>query len=282
MQPGEPVPTVIMESSYSSSADHLNQTLSASIGCLFSAELPLPFSNVSFYSAAQKPVKRSAQSTGGSSSQNEVDGFHTPPVKVNEFAPPSVVPTPSTVFVEKQTNSAVWDGHAWFEQSIARLGLSVDDIHRLVDSEEGILKKFGRDMNPAKRTIKSELKDYDTAFKNFFGKEPARPDKEPMRLLYNLYRKLRDMILVGDERSPGEQRLEELYDVKLSIRQVLQDYQAQFMNEQGRRIKYHRDIIAVEREYRQYKQLKEEINRLEVQLGRPPQSRNTSANDFFN
>lgn len=64
------------------------------------------------------------------------------------------------------------------------------------------------------------------------------------------------------------------------MRAILQDYQSRFMQEQGRRIKYHRDIVAVDREYRQYKQLKEEISKLEAQLGRRSLSASKS-NDFF-
>jgi hypothetical protein len=228
--------------------DILNNALSQSISCLFTPGAAVPFQGIQF--TPEPTITRSPESL---------------PV----VPPPTVVESPS------------WDGDAMFHQSLSRLELSSGDIQRLLASDESILTKYGHDLTGTKRAIKSELKEYDMAYKEFAGIEPGRPEKEPMRPLYNLYRRLRDLVILHDEKSPAEQRLDELYDIKQSIRQVLQDYQTQFMNEQGRRIKYHRDIIAVEPEYRQYKQVKDEIARLEVELGRQPQSRNSS-HDFFN
>jgi hypothetical protein len=147
-----------------------------------------------------------------------------------------------------------------------------------------------------KKVIKNELKEYDFLFKQQNSREPSRADKEPMRLLYTLYRKLRDLIARMENGNPVsspqldipnvdpqlrmlENRLEALYEEKQTVRSVLQEYQSRFLQEQGRRIKYHRDIVAVDREYRQYKQLKEEILKLEAQLGRT--SKPSSGSDFF-
>ena len=182
--------------------------------------------------------------------------------------------------------SVGWNGNRAFEHSLGRLGLDRAILQSL-DSDEAIYVHFSKNvenLQRAKKNIKNELKEYDSQFKAETGKEASRTDKEPMRLLYTLYRKLRDLAGTSDSATSSivmpSARLESLYEEKQQVRAVLQEYQARFMNEQGRRIKYHRDIVAVDREYRQYKQLKEEIAKLETQLGRAPKNSNDAG--FFN
>lgn len=173
-----------------------------------------------------------------------------------------------------------WNGVKVFEASLARLGMTRERLNQL-ETDEQILAGFGEDrdtLQRMKKTVKNELKEYDSLFKADTGKDASRADKEPMRLLYTLYRRLRDLADRSTQtKKPDDQvqvatnRLEALYSEKQTVRAILQEYQAKFLSEQGRRIKYHRDIVSVDREYRQYKQIKEEIGRLETQLGRRPQ-----------
>jgi len=63
-----------------------------------------------------------------------------------------------------------------------------------------------------------------------------------------------------------EARIESLQGEKANVRTRLQAFQERFVVENNRRIRFHRDILPIEREYRMYKQLKEEIMRAEGQL----------------
>ncbi|KAL4470971.1 hypothetical protein ABPG72_013558 [Tetrahymena utriculariae] len=59
------------------------------------------------------------------------------------------------------------------------------------------------------------------------------------------------------------QQIEELKKVRADLRDKLHDYQQQFFNNNNRRIRYHKDIQPVEKEYKAYKETKEELLKLE-------------------
>jgi len=264
--------------------DFLSKALSDSVACLFSAAIPIPFSHVKITSVGQDlqpvPLKWATE------------------VAIDDqavFDPPTIPLPPSQASASSPSS---WVGSSFFEDAVRRLGLGTSNLSSLVDSDDAMIKRFGSsssDLTKMKKMIKNELKDYDNLFKQENNRDPSRADKEPMRMLYTLYRKLRDMIAKMEGGNPVsspkvdvtedpqvqllENRLEALYGEKQSVRAVLQEYQSRFLQEQGRRIKYHRDIVAVDREYRQYKQLKEEIGKLETHLGRA--SKAVESKDFF-
>jgi hypothetical protein len=278
--------------------DLLSKGLSDAVACMFTPSIPIPWSNVRIESIAQdiQPVPAKwpeeipidDEGVFGPSRSGVASASQSSSASQSAQASAVVVPGPNG-----------WSGGMFYEQAIARLGLKKATLSRMIERDEEFLKHYGNnlvELVKVKKVIKNELKEYDTAFKSATGRDPARSDKEPMRLLYTLYRKLREMIsriennqpIVpaptvaggGQTKTELEQRLESLYEEKQSVRHVLQEYQARFMAEQGRRIKYHRDIVAVDREYRMYKQLKEEIAKLETQLGRQ-QTSHKNSNDFF-
>ena len=277
----------------------LSRALSDSVACMFSSKVPIPFSDIRIQSVPQEthpvPAKWHVDVAIDDEGVFANDGSATA----------SVITSSQSVEATAVIPSSRWSGSKFFEDALTRLSLDKVTLGHLLEGEAQMYQKFGRNMDDlvkTKKAIKNELKDYDTAFRQETGRDPARADKEPMRLLYTLYRKLRDLIGRFDSTSPGsmqpsvaapqiltggnsrndmEMKLESLYQEKQSIRQILQEYQARFMAEQGRRIKYHRDIVAVDREYRQYKVIKEEISKLESQLGRSP-TINKNSNDLFN
>jgi len=63
-----------------------------------------------------------------------------------------------------------------------------------------------------------------------------------------------------------EKRLAALQTDKTNVRVKLQKYQEKFAQEHDRKIRFHKDIAPIERDYRMYKQVKEEIAKLESQL----------------
>jgi len=71
----------------------------------------------------------------------------------------------------------------------------------------------------------------------------------------------------NDEGERYRQRLDQLYREKTRLRHVLQKYQTKFMAENSRKIRFHKDILPIEREYKCYKQCKQEIQRLTSLLG---------------
>lgn len=63
-----------------------------------------------------------------------------------------------------------------------------------------------------------------------------------------------------------EARIDSLQGDKGVVRAKLQAFQEKFVSENNRKIRFHKDILPIEREYRMYKNLKEEIMRAEAQL----------------
>jgi len=58
-------------------------------------------------------------------------------------------------------------------------------------------------------------------------------------------------------------QLEEYRGFRLQLREKLHSYQTEFTKNNSRKIKYHKDIAPVENEYKQYKEIKQEITKLE-------------------
>jgi hypothetical protein len=279
--------------------DLLSKGLSDAVACMFSSSIPIPWSNVRIESVAQETQPIPAKWPEEVPIDDEGVFNSNVASQVSSGQASSLIPPSSSQSDTQVVTTGRWSGDSFFDKALQRLGLSKLILSKLIERDDELLNKYGNDLLELvrmKKVIKNELKDYDTAFKSETGNDPARSDKEPMRLLYTLYRKLRDLIsriesnqpivpapvVAGDGHTKNEveQRLDSLYEEKQAVRQVLQEYQARFMAEQGRRIKYHRDIVAVDREYRLYKQIKEEIAKLETQLGRQ-QTSHRNSNDFF-
>lgn len=70
----------------------------------------------------------------------------------------------------------------------------------------------------------------------------------------------------------SKKMLEELKQTRARLRDKLHSYQVDFTRNNNRRIKYHKDIVPVETEYKRYKEIKQEISRLENLLGLKPSS----------
>jgi len=66
--------------------------------------------------------------------------------------------------------------------------------------------------------------------------------------------------------SKVEARIESLHNEKGAIRAKLQTFQEKFVTENNRKIRFHKDILPIEREYRMYKNLKEDLVKAEAQL----------------
>jgi len=69
-----------------------------------------------------------------------------------------------------------------------------------------------------------------------------------------------------DQISALEVRIENLQSEKAAVRAKLQTFQEKFVGENNRKIRFHKDILPIEREYRMYKNLKEDIEKAEQQL----------------
>jgi hypothetical protein len=71
---------------------------------------------------------------------------------------------------------------------------------------------------------------------------------------------------VGEQITTLEGRLLSLANEKNVVRAKLQMFQDKFVAENNRKIRFHKDILPIERDYRMYKHLKEEMQKVEMQL----------------
>lgn len=156
---------------------------------------------------------------------------------------------------------------------------------------KGIIEKMSYEgLTNEKKKVKNELKKYDMAFEALYHRQPVRNEKEPMRPLYIYYKLLKQAIhkkeeagLVGnvasrDEGANGNKekqkttillselknKLEDLKKQKNDLRLRLQSFQEEFSRNNNRKIKYNKDIQPIESEYKRYKEVKEEITKLET------------------
>eukprot|EP00930_Biecheleria_cincta_P048441 TRINITY_DN33751_c0_g1_i1.p1 TRINITY_DN33751_c0_g1~~TRINITY_DN33751_c0_g1_i1.p1 ORF type:complete len:311 (-),score=75.98 TRINITY_DN33751_c0_g1_i1:34-966(-) len=63
-----------------------------------------------------------------------------------------------------------------------------------------------------------------------------------------------------------EARVNQLQQEKGSVRTKLREFQESFVRQHHRKIKFHKDILPIEREYRVYKNIKEEMAKVESQI----------------
>jgi hypothetical protein len=181
------------------------------------------------------------------------------------------------------------DSGTFLKSAMARLrlnnGVIDSDISARIGTKNEILQE--------KKAVKYELKRHDTEFRAVHFRMPTRAEKEPLRPLYMYYRKLKQSLekehgtgaqkgasddeedqAVGDEGTANaesaqlllEQRMRALQEEKNSVRSKLQKFQERFVAENHRKIRYHKDIVPIERDYRMYKQVKDDIAKLESQL----------------
>lgn len=185
------------------------------------------------------------------------------------------------------------EGRQRLREALVRLGLTEERV-----SHPNLHKMNKTELAGEKRRVKQELKRYDSEFRKQFMRLPGHNEKEPMRPLYVYYRRLKTMIAqaesgklgsreslatVPDEETPRqgsgrqpvnvddqisalEARIDSLQNEKGAVRAKLQAFQETFVSENGRKIRFHKDILPIEREYRMYKNLKEEIQKVEKQL----------------
>jgi len=191
------------------------------------------------------------------------------------------------------------DARQRLQSAFARLG--IQDV-----AKTNVDKMGSNELMREKNKVKQELKRYDAEFQKQFSRLPTHTEKESMRPLYVYYRKLKTLMSQmeqnkhdGDRRgmqqssletipepdepltaqsrqkrvqSVGEQildlesRIENLTAEKALVRAKLQTFQERFVTENSRKIRFHKDILPIEREYRTYKNLKEDIMKVEGQL----------------
>jgi chromosome segregation ATPase len=184
------------------------------------------------------------------------------------------------------------EGKQRLKEAFARLDLPEDTANH------AHLDRMDRhELSAEKRRVKQELKRYDGDFRRQFHRLPTHSEKESMRPLYVYYRRLKTLITQAEQRSGRggsreslatipdgdeaprtgagkleqqvsalEMRIENLQSEKSAVRTKLQSFQERFVSENNRKIRFHKDILPIEREYRMYKNLKEEIMKAETQL----------------
>lgn len=74
-------------------------------------------------------------------------------------------------------------------------------------------------------------------------------------------------VSAGFNYEQARKELEDLKQNRAKLRDRLHSYQVDFTKNNNRKIKYHKDIVPVENEYKRYKEIKQEIQRLENLLG---------------
>ncbi|OII73583.1 uncharacterized protein cubi_03381 [Cryptosporidium ubiquitum] len=116
-----------------------------------------------------------------------------------------------------------------------------------------------------KKQIKQELKKFDSDFQIIYGRTPSKTDKEPLKPLYLLYKQLKDSASQVRESTiqDSTSELELLKQKKNQLREFLETYQNEFFNENHRKVLYHKDLLPIEKEYLEYKSIKNKIKQLE-------------------
>ncbi|KAM3139107.1 hypothetical protein pb186bvf_008705 [Paramecium bursaria] len=154
-------------------------------------------------------------------------------------------------------------------ESLQRLNI---DLTRLTKRD---LESMNMDqLQNEKKRVKNELKSYDAQFQGIFNRFPLRQEKEPMRPLYIYYKKLKQYIDKAPQipartiqtNTEIQKRIDDLKKKRAELREILNTFQNDFTQNHNRKIRFHRDIAPVEREYKQYKDIKLEIQRLEQMI----------------
>ena len=128
-------------------------------------------------------------------------------------------------------------------------------------------------LNNEKKKVKNELRNYDNDFNELFKYQPSSDEKQPFRPLYVYYKKLKEYINKkgGSENMSQEQvekKIKEIKNERKELRERIQQYQKDFGNTHNRKIRYARDIAPIDTEYKRYKDLKAELQRLEDLLNK--------------
>lgn len=185
------------------------------------------------------------------------------------------------------------EGTKLFQQSLHRLKLDLSKLSR-----KEMEKMSYETLNVEKRKIKHELKNYDMIFKGTFKRLPMKNEKEPMRPLYMYYKTIKEILhkytqglkkaeensspLPGIKKEQGQsnsvnnnntiktqeimKKLVELKKKRDELKDKFQKYHSNFLKNNNRKIKYAQDIAPIEQEYQLYKNLKNEIAKLESYL----------------
>mmetsp|Transcript_99681 Transcript_99681/g.228762 ORF Transcript_99681/g.228762 Transcript_99681/m.228762 type:complete len:284 (-) Transcript_99681:190-1041(-) len=191
---------------------------------------------------------------------------------------------------------SIADGAKAFNEALQRLCLPPNMNEAVV--LEGLSKNA---LLGEKKRVKAELKRYDQSFMQKKRRGPTRAEKEPMRPLYTFYRKLKTQLNKiergggttprsgrGSSKRPPptaegndsdgddgpedkaeaekQAKLAALLREKGQLRTKLQKYQDQFVKDNNRRIRFQRDIVPIDREYKQYKKVKDAISKLTGQV----------------
>ncbi|KAL4442342.1 hypothetical protein ABPG74_005683 [Tetrahymena malaccensis] len=77
-------------------------------------------------------------------------------------------------------------------------------------------------------------------------------------------------VSIKEQQKLIEQKINLMKRKRVQLREQLQVYQDDFYRTHNRKIKYHRDILPVENEYKEYKDIKKEIIKLEQMLQQQP------------
>ncbi|TRY50194.1 Uncharacterized Protein CTYZ_00000165 [Cryptosporidium tyzzeri] len=120
-------------------------------------------------------------------------------------------------------------------------------------------------LNTLKSNIKSELKKFDSDFQMLYGKLPSKSDKEPLKPLYLLYRHLKDSTHQAKNHPTQDliSEIESLKQKKTQLRGLLETFQDHFLKKYHRKVLYHKDLLPIEKEYLEYKSIKNKIKQLE-------------------
>ncbi|CAE7243683.1 PSAE [Symbiodinium microadriaticum] len=183
-----------------------------------------------------------------------------------------------------------------YQHALRRLDLNEEML-----SSKRITLMSKTELGQEKKRVKAELKRYDTDWKKQFKVLPNHSQKEVMRPLYLYYRRLKNQLATADSgardqdsdddllgRQPGpesarsgrrtnkekaelqisqlEARANSLQQEKGAIRTKLKEFQENFLLQHHRKIRFHKDILPIEKEYRMYKNIKEELQKVESQL----------------
>jgi len=183
-----------------------------------------------------------------------------------------------------------------YQHALRRLDLNEEML-----SSKRITLMSKTELGQEKKRVKAELKRYDTDWKKQFKVLPNHSQKEVMRPLYLYYRRLKNQLATADSgardqdsdddllgRQPGpesarsgrrtnkekaelqisqlEARSNSLQQEKGAIRTKLKEFQENFLLQHHRKIRFHKDILPIEKEYRMYKNIKEELQKVESQL----------------
>lgn len=100
-----------------------------------------------------------------------------------------------------------------------------------------------------------------------------RPPKEPLSTIQDQDETPRSPTRSGgrhatveDQINALETRVETLQNEMDFVRTKLRTFQERFVQENNRKIRFHKDILPIEREYRMYKSFKDELSKAEQQL----------------